>query len=81
MGKPDLDAVAKRKPAQMKIETNNELLRINGTAAFLQYDQHLTRKDGAQDYSHQTRYLEKIKGVWKIIHVGSISYKFEAGTK
>jgi hypothetical protein len=81
MAKPVLDAVANRKPSKMKIETSKELLRINGNAAFMQYDQHLTREDGAQDYSHQTRYLEKIKGVWKIIHVGSISYKFVAGTK
>jgi hypothetical protein len=81
MAKPDLNIVANRKPAQIKIETTKEQLRINGNVAFMQYDQHATRDDGAQDYSHQTRYLEKINGIWKIIHVGSISYKFEAGTK
>lgn len=82
MAKPDLDAVTNRKPSKIKIETSKEQLRLNGNTAFLQYDQHLTREeDGAQDFSYQTHYLEKINGVWKIIHVGSISYKFEAGKK
>lgn len=82
MPKNGLGMMAGRKPTKMKTEISNEQLRINGNAAFLQYDQHVTREeDGAQDYSHQTRYLEKINGVWKIIHVGSISYKFEEGKK
>ncbi|MGM9512397.1 hypothetical protein ACS5NO_31990 [Larkinella sp. GY13] len=81
MATPDLTIVANRKPTQIKIETSREQFRINGNTAFVQYDQHATREDGAQDYSHQTRYLEKVNGAWKIIHVGSVSYKFEAGTK
>jgi ketosteroid isomerase-like protein len=75
------DQIATRKPVEMKIKTTNEQVRITGNAAFVQYDQHATRQDGAQDYSHQTRYLEKINGAWKIVHVGSLSYQFEAGTK
>lgn len=81
MPKYGLDQIATRKPVEMKIETTNEQVRIKGNAAFVQFDQHATSQDGAQDYSHQTRYLEKINGAWKIVHVGSVSYKFEAGTK
>jgi hypothetical protein len=69
-------AMTDRKPVGMKIETTKEQMRINGTAAFVQYNQHLTRDDGAEDFSYQARYLEKMNGVWKIIHVSSLSTKY-----
>ncbi|MFD2570951.1 hypothetical protein ACFSUS_09925 [Spirosoma soli] len=68
--------IAGRKPVGVKIDTTNEQIRLNRNTAFVQYNQHLTHDDGAGNFSYRTRYPENRSGVWKIIHVGSVSIKY-----
>ena len=62
------------KPTGETFENTNYVIRIKGDAAFAQYDQTVTAPDGQKQYAHETRYLEKIGGKWKIIHVGAAFY-------
>lgn len=50
-------------------------IRVKGDAAFAQFEQVVTASDGQKEYAHETRYLEKINGKWKIVHVGAAFYK------
>ena len=58
-------------------QNTDYLIRVNGNAAFAQYDQTVTAPDGKKQYAHETRYLEKMgqSGKWKIVHVGAVFYK------
>ena len=49
-------------------------IRVKGDAAFVQYEQVVTAPDGQKQYAHETRYLEKMGGAWKIVHVGAAFY-------
>ena len=51
------------------------LIRVKGDAAFAQFEQVNTATDGKKEYAHETRYLEKVSGAWKIVHVGAAFYK------
>lgn len=50
-------------------------IRVKGDAAFAQFEQVVTAPGGQKDYAHETRYLEKMNGKWKIVHVGAAFYK------
>lgn len=62
------------KPTGDTFQNSDYLIRINGNAAFVQYEQVVSKMDGKKEYAHETRYLEKMDGVWKIIHVGAVFY-------
>jgi hypothetical protein len=53
------------------------VIHINGTSAFVYYDQIVTTKDGTKTNFHEVRNLEKMDGSWKIIYVGAVGYKPE----
>ena len=62
-------------PASKETFQNTDYqIRTNGNAAFAQFEQVVTAVDGKKQYAHETRYLEKLKGVWKIVHVGAAFY-------
>lgn len=62
------------KPTGETFQNSDYLVRVNGNAAFAQYEQVVTKTDGTKEYAHETRYLEKIGGAWKIVHVGAVFY-------
>ena len=69
-----------KKPSQDTFKNSNYQIRVNGNAAFAQFEQVETAPNGEKGYVHETRYLEKIRGsdgvsAWKIIHVGAWFYK------
>lgn len=53
------------------------VIHINGTSAFVYYDQKVTDKTGKVSDFHEVRNLEKIEGKWKIIYVGAVGFKPE----
>ena len=63
------------KPTGVTFQNTDYLIRVKGDAAFAQYEQTETASDGKKEYLHETRYLEKMKGQWKIVHVGAAVYK------
>jgi len=72
--------VASMGPASKETFQNTDYqIRVNGNAAFAQYEQVVTAADGTKQYAHETRYLEKMaqsdgSGKWKIVHVGAAFY-------
>ena len=54
------------------------LIHINGTSAFIYYDQVVTTKDGIKTNTHEVRNLEKMDGKWKIFYVGAVKFNPEA---
>lgn len=62
-------------PNGIKITRNNFAIRINGTSAFVVFNQHNDNTDGTQRDSIEERYLEKINGDWKIVNVTVIPKK------
>ncbi|WP_020607250.1 YybH family protein [Spirosoma spitsbergense] len=61
-------------------QNTDYLIRVNGNAAFAQFEQTVTAPDGKKQYAHETRYLEKMgrsdgSGKWKIVHVGGVFYE------
>jgi hypothetical protein len=63
------------KPNGETFKNTGYVVRINGTSAFVYYDQTVTATDGTKQYAHETRYLEKMEGDWKIVYVGGVFYK------
>jgi hypothetical protein len=62
-------------PATKETFQNSDyLIRVKGDAAFAQFEQVVTAADGQKQYAHETRYLEKLNGTWKIVHVGAAFY-------
>ena len=53
------------------------VIHINGTSAFVYYDQEVTTKDGVKTNFHEVRNLEKMDGKWKIIYVGAVKFNPE----
>ncbi len=53
------------------------VIHINGTSAFVYYDQKVKTKVGKEDYFHEVRNLEKNDGKWKIIYIGAVGFKPE----
>jgi uncharacterized protein (TIGR02246 family) len=49
-------------------------IRVKDDAAFAQFEQVVTAPGGQKQYAHETRYLEKLDGQWKLIHVGAAFY-------
>ena len=62
------------KPTGETFQNSDYQIRTNGNAAFAQYEQVNNKPDGEKEYAHSTRYLEKIAGTWKIVHVGAVFY-------
>lgn len=67
------------KPTGETFQNSDYLIRVNGNAAFAQFEQTVTAFDGRKQYAHETRYLEKMdqsdgSGKWKIVHVGAVFY-------
>ena len=62
------------KPTSETFQNTDYLIRVKGDAAFVQYEQTVTAPDGQKQYAHETRYLEKMGGKWKIVHVGAAFY-------
>ncbi len=65
---------ANQKPSNAKFQNTNYKIRVNGNAAFAQFDQVFSDTDGTTDHARETRYLEKMGGQWKIVHVGAMYY-------
>ena len=63
------------KPTGETFQNTDYRIRVNGNAAFAQFEQTVTAPDGKKQYAHETRYLEKMQGKWKIIHVGAVFYE------
>jgi hypothetical protein len=63
------------KPDPKKITRSNFSIRINGSSAFVVYNQHNENADGSQRDSIEERYLEKMNGEWKIVNVTVIPKK------
>jgi ketosteroid isomerase-like protein len=57
------------KPSQEKATRDNWLIRVNGDAAFVVYDQHNQYPDGTTRHSVEERYMERIHGAWKMVNV------------
>lgn len=55
------------------------VIRINGNSAFTYFDQTGLNTTNAEnktpEVSHQTRYLERVNGLWKIVYVGGLGAK------
>lgn len=62
------------KPSKSTFKNTDYLIRVNGNAAFAQFDQAFSDPDGSKEYARETRYLEKMSGAWKIVHVGAMYY-------
>jgi ketosteroid isomerase-like protein len=62
-------------PTNIKITRSNFAIRINGTSAFVVFNQHNDNADGTQRDSIEERYLEKVNGEWKIVNVTVIPKK------
>ncbi|WP_375444626.1 DUF4440 domain-containing protein [uncultured Fibrella sp.] len=62
------------KPTGETFQNTDYVIRVKGDAAFAQYNQTVTAPDGQKQYAHETRYLEKMGGKWKIVHVGAAFY-------
>jgi hypothetical protein len=54
------------------------VIHINGSLAFVYFDQKVTDKTGKVDNFHEVRNLEKTDGKWKIIYVGAVKFKPES---
>ncbi len=65
---------AQGKPNGETFQNTDYLIRVNGNAAFAQYEQVVTAPGGQKQYAHETRYLEKVGSAWKIVHVGAVFY-------
>ncbi len=65
---------AQGKPNGETFQNTDYLIRVKGDAAFVQYEQIVTAPNGTKQYAHETRYLEKTGGAWKIVHVGAVFY-------
>lgn len=63
------------KPNGDTFKNTDYVIRINGNAAFAYFNQ--TGLNNARDpeVSHQTRYLERINGDWKIVYIGGLGVK------
>ena len=46
---------------------SNYKFHVHGNEAWVSHDEVSTAPDGAKNYSHEIRMLEKIKGVWKLV--------------
>lgn len=57
------------KPSQEIATRENWLIRVNGNAAFVVFDQHNQYPDGKTRDSVEERYLERIDNEWKIVNV------------
>ncbi|WP_373513554.1 nuclear transport factor 2 family protein [Persicitalea sp.] len=57
------------KPSQETATRDNWLIRVNGNAAFVVFDQHNQYADGTTRDSVEERYLERVNNEWKIVSV------------
>ena len=62
-------------PNATKVNRSNFAIRINGTSAFVVFNQHNDNADGTQRDSVEERYLEKVNSEWKIVNVTVIPKK------
>lgn len=61
---------ATRKPVKINRERSNMNIKINGSSAFVTFEQASTNiETGNKTYSNEERYLEKINGEWKFVNV------------
>jgi len=65
----------RKTPNGIKTTRSNFDTRINGTSAFVVFNQHNDNTDGTQRDSIEARYLEKINGEWKMVNVTVIPKK------
>ena len=65
----------RKTPNGIKTTRSNFDTRINGTSAFVVFNQHNDNTDGTQRDSIEERYLEKINGEWKMVNVTVIPQK------
>jgi len=63
------------KPSQETATRENWLIRVNGNAAFVIFDQHNQYPDGKTRDSVEERYLERIDNEWKIVNVTNLPRK------
>ncbi len=76
--------VGMRELVRMMGESNGEaflsygyVIHINGTSAFVHYDQKVKSKNGQETNTHEVRNLEKLDGKWKIFYVGAVKFNPE----
>ena len=69
------------KPNGDTYKNKDYVIRINGNSAFVYFDQTAINavasdnKNKEPEISHQTRYLERINGSWKLVYVGGLGAK------
>jgi hypothetical protein len=61
------------KPNGTTFKNENYVIRISGAAAFAYFDQTTTSAKGEKQHFYETRYWEKVDGLWKIVYVGAVS--------
>lgn len=57
------------------ITRTNYNIRVSGNTAFVTFEQTNNLPDMPTQHLYETRYLEKMGGKWKLIHVGAIEFK------
>lgn len=63
------------KSSGAKYENTNYLTRLNGNAAWITFNQLVTTPGNNKTQAYETRYLEKLDGVWRLVHSGTAFYK------
>lgn len=68
--------IAKNPTTSTVIATRaNWLIRVNGSSAFVTFDQHNQNSNGTKRDSKEMRYLEKTNGEWKVVSVVALVKK------
>ncbi|MEY4902597.1 MAG: hypothetical protein RLZZ292_412 [Bacteroidota bacterium] len=61
-------------PDGVTFQNTGYTIRINGTSAFVYYDQKETDPTGKVQKSHAVRYMEKTGDKWQIVYIGGVFY-------
>lgn len=64
-------------PINATAERSGWNIHVNGTSAYVTYEQGDLEEGQETNYSHQTRYMEKIAGAWKIVSSNVVFKKSE----
>ncbi len=64
-------------PIKATAERSGWNIRVNGTSAYVTYEQATSQEGQETSHSHETRYMEKIAGAWKIVSSNVVFKKSE----
>ncbi len=62
------------KPNGDTFKNSGYMIHLNGSSAFVYFDQTVTAVNGTKSNFHEVRYLEKMDGNWKIGYVGAVGF-------